>query len=137
MSGWMMHKLKSRLQEELSITSTEKCRAFKFDFHLNVSDISHFPFSCTCEFIYTYTLILVTASIFPIKITVHIIHGNHKCVPGPLCNTFIELTITNTFNSSTVLNQKKKKFCISIHYEGNIQFMFYCMKSIVCQIERV
>ena len=48
-------------------------------------------------------------SIFPNQnITVRIIPGNHKCVPVPLCNSLIELTITNTFDSSTVLKKKKK-----------------------------
>ena len=73
------------------------------------NDRSHFPFSYTSEFIYTYTFILAKMSIFPNQnITVRIIPGNHKCVPVPLCNSLIELTITNTFDSSTVFKKKKK-----------------------------
>ena len=43
------------------------------------------------------------------RITVHIIPRIHKCVPVPLCNSLIELTITNTFDPSTLLKKKEEE----------------------------
>lgn len=52
-------------------------------------------------------------------------HPQNPCVPGPLCNSLIEITITNTFDPSAIL---KKRTCISIPYKRMILFTFHCMQ---------
>ena len=67
------------------------------------------------------------------RITIHIIPRIHKCVPGPLCNSLIGITITNTFDPL-----KKKK---NLHFY-TLTREWFCLRSIVwrsifCWFERV
>ena len=60
--------------------------------------------------IHIFFSFLARVSIIPIKVLQYTSYHPCSCVPGPLCNSLVELTITKTFDPSTVLKKKNLRF---------------------------